>query len=131
MESGFKIPNESRKVAYLIEKGVSGDRLCDIIAKAQEARADGTQVLVARMNKNKKFQKEQLITEGYEEFEEFDNKNIKSSDFAKKLMGQLVFIYFLQKKGWLGVEKDADWGTGPKNFLRKIYDNCVDEGKNF
>ena len=63
--------------------------------------------------------------------EEFDNKNIKSSDFAKKLMGQLVFIYFLQKKGWLGVEKDADWGTGPKNFLRRIYENCVDEGKNF
>ena len=52
MESGFKIPNESRKVAYLIEKGVSGDRLCEIIAKAQAARADGTQVLVARMNKN-------------------------------------------------------------------------------
>ena len=54
--------------------------------------------------------------------EEFDNKNIKSSDFAKKLMGQLIFIYFLQKKGWLGVEKDQDWGTGPKNFLRKIFD---------
>ena len=79
MESGFKIPNESRKVAYLIEKGVSGDRLCDIIAKAQEARADGTQVLVARMNKNKKFQKEQLITEGYEEFEEFYKEELKGS----------------------------------------------------
>ena len=33
--------------------------------------------------------------------EEFDSKYIKSSDFAKKLMGQLVFMYFLQKKGWL------------------------------
>ena len=63
--------------------------------------------------------------------EEFDSKNIKSSDFAKKLMGQLVFIYFLQKKGWLGVEKDADWGTGPKNFLRKIFDECVKKGENF
>ena len=73
MESGFKIPNESAKVAYLIEKGVSGQRLCDIIAKAQETRADGTQVLVARMNKNKKFQKEQLTNEGYEEFKEFFN----------------------------------------------------------
>ena len=79
MESGFKIPNESRKVAYLIEKGVSGDRLCEIIAKAQAARADGTQVLVARMNKNKKFQKEQLTAEGYEEFEEFYKEALKGS----------------------------------------------------
>lgn len=79
MESGFKIPNESRKVAYLIEKGVSGERLCEIIAKAQAARADGTQVLVARMNKNKKFQKEQLTSEGYEEFEEFYREELKGS----------------------------------------------------
>ena len=48
-----------------------GERLCEIIAKAQEARRDGTQVLVVRMNKNKKFQKDQLTAEGYEEFEEF------------------------------------------------------------
>lgn len=63
--------------------------------------------------------------------EEFDSKYIRSSDFAKKLMGQLVFMYFLQKKGWLGVEKGKDWGTGPKDFLRKIFNNCVDEGRNF
>lgn len=77
LESGFKIPNESEKVAYLIEKGVSGDRLCEIIAKAQATRAEGKQVLVARMNKNKKFQKEQLISEGYENFEEFYKEDLK------------------------------------------------------
>lgn len=71
MESGFQIPNQSKKVAYLIEKGVSGQALCDVIAQAQEARKDGTQVLVARMNKNKKFQKEQLTAEGYTEFKDF------------------------------------------------------------
>ena len=71
MESGFKVPNQRKKVAYLIEKGVSGDALCDVIAKAQKAREDGTSVLVARMNKNKKFQKENLIKEGYDEFIEF------------------------------------------------------------
>ncbi|MEN4017783.1 MAG: TaqI-like C-terminal specificity domain-containing protein [Methanobacterium sp.] len=53
---------------------------------------------------------------------EFDEKNIITADFAKKLMGQIVFIYFLQKKGWLGVEMDQEWGTGPKNFLRTLYD---------
>ena len=63
--------------------------------------------------------------------EEFELKKIKSTDFAKKLMGQLVFIYFLQKKGWLGVEKDANWGTGPKNFLRLIFNKCIQDGDNF
>ena len=71
LESGFKVPSRNKKIAYLIEKGVEGQALCDVIAKAQEARKDGTQVLVARMNTNKKFQKEQLTAEGYEEFQEF------------------------------------------------------------
>lgn len=62
---------------------------------------------------------------------EFESKKIKSTDFAKKLMGQLVFIYFLQKKGWLGIEKNANWGTGPKNFLRLIFDKCIQEENNF
>ena len=77
LESGFQIPDQPGKIAYLIEKGVGGQQLCDIIAKAQAARADGTQVLVARMNKNKKFQKEQLISEGYETFEEFYKEAFK------------------------------------------------------
>ena len=71
MENGFQIPDQPKKTAYLIEKGVSGDRLCEVIAQAQEARKDGSQVLVARMNKNKKFQKEQLTKEGYTDFVEF------------------------------------------------------------
>ena len=77
MESGFKVPDQPGKIAYLIEKGVGGQTLCDIIAKAQEKRKDGTQVLVARMNKNKKFQKEQLTAQGYEEFEEFYKEELK------------------------------------------------------
>ena len=56
---------------------MGGKALCDIIARAQKAREDGTQVLVARMNKNKKFQKEQLAAEGYEEIEEFYREELK------------------------------------------------------
>lgn len=77
MEGGFKVPNQSKKTAYLIEKGISGDRLCEIIAQAQQERQDGTQVLVARMNKNKKFQKEQLTAQGYEEFRQFYKEELK------------------------------------------------------
>lgn len=78
MENGFKVPNQNKKVAYLIEKGVAGEALCNVIAEAQKARQDGTQVLVARMNKNKKFQKEQLTAEGYEEFREFYRESLKN-----------------------------------------------------
>ena len=77
MEQGFKIPEEYNKVAYLIEKGVKEDALCDVIAQAQEERKNGTQVLVTRMNKNKKFQKEQLKEQGYEEFKEFYKNPLK------------------------------------------------------
>jgi len=63
--------------------------------------------------------------------EEFNKKNIKSVDFTKKLLGQIVFLYFLQKKGWFGVERDANWGTGPKNFLRQIFDKKYSDYKNF
>ena len=77
MENGFPIPDGNKKVAYLIEKGVATEELCSIIAKAQEERAYGTQVLVARMNKNKKFQKEQLNAEGYMEFREFYKDPLK------------------------------------------------------
>lgn len=71
MEQGFQIPKQPKKTAYLIEKNYPSDRLCEVIEKAQKAREEGGQVLVVRMNKNKKFQKEKLAAEGYEEFEEF------------------------------------------------------------
>ncbi|MBP3544178.1 MAG: ATP phosphoribosyltransferase regulatory subunit, partial [Lachnospiraceae bacterium] len=71
MEKGFEVPNQNEKIAYLIEKGVGGEELCRVIKEAQEARANGRQVLVARMNKNKKFQKEQFMKDGYTEFKEF------------------------------------------------------------
>ena len=77
MESGFEVPSAPAKVAYLIEKGVGGDRLCEVIAKAQEERKEGRQVLVVRMNKNKKFQKEQLMNDGYQEFKEFYREALK------------------------------------------------------
>lgn len=73
LENGFEIPTQPKKKAYLIEKGYSSERLCEIMRQAQEERKAGLQVLVSRMNKNKKFQKEQLAKEGYEEIVEFFN----------------------------------------------------------
>jgi len=73
MESGFQIPERPKKVAYLVEKNYPTEKLVDVMAQAKKAREDGQQILVVRMNKNKKFQKEQLTKEGYEEFVEFFN----------------------------------------------------------
>ena len=77
LENGFKIPKAGKKVAYLMEKGMPSDMLCDVMKKANEERQAGNQVLVARMNKNKKFQKEQLMAQGYEEFREFYKEPLK------------------------------------------------------
>ena len=77
MDEGFKIPGEGEKVAFLIEKGIKGERLSEIIAKAQEERAAGKQVLVVRMNKNKKFQKQQLTEQGYEDIRDFYDKPLE------------------------------------------------------
>ncbi len=74
LENGFQIPTQPKKKAYLIEKGYSQEKLCEVMKQAQEERKAGQQVLVSRMNKNKKFQKEQLKNEGYEEIVEFFNR---------------------------------------------------------
>ena len=78
MESGFKVPKAGRKVAYLMEKGLPAERVSAVMKEAQEQRALGNQILVARMNKNKKFQKEQLTSQGYEEFKEFYKEELKN-----------------------------------------------------
>ena len=122
---------------------------------------------------------------------EANYRHFTSEQFAKKLMGQIVFLYFIQKKGWLGVEafptvmtekqyknaffargtksreivpkvyvpqadgtyrivfselqalsdedeeflagivKGKPWGSGPKDFMRRMFDGCVDAGKNY
>ncbi|MCR5763563.1 MAG: N-6 DNA methylase [Treponema sp.] len=42
-------------------------------------------------------------------------------DYVKKFMGRLVFLQFLQKKGWLGVDYNSSWGNGNKNFLLDLF----------
>ncbi len=43
------------------------------------------------------------------------------ANFSKKLLGQIVFLYFLQKKGWFGVGRDEEWGSGNKQFVRHLF----------
>lgn len=140
-------------------------------------------------------EKFQQLMESLDDNEDFvmeaSQHNFTSAQFAKKLMGQIVFLYFLQKKGWLGVKawpnqlnekeyknamyargkksrelipqlyflkddglyhisgkaleaisdddeellascvKGNPWGTGPQNFMRKLFELAVKKGANF
>jgi len=62
-----------------------------------------------------------------EKIKEREEKPIR--DYIKRLLGRLVFLQFLQKKGWLGVPADKRWGEGDTNFLQNLYNNATDEQK--
>lgn len=56
---------------------------------------------------------------------------IDNARFTKKLLGQIVFLYFLQKKGWLGVAQNERWGTGKKRFVQELFEQAQKEKVNF
>ena len=71
MDKGFKVPDTAERTAFLIEKGIGADRLTQIMKEAKELRESGRIVLVARMAKNRKFQKDNLEKAGYTSFRDF------------------------------------------------------------
>lgn len=77
MDAGFKIPDESKKIAFLYEKNIDANVLTSILKEASALREAGNIVLVSKMNKNKKFQKEGLEKQGYIEFKEFYREALK------------------------------------------------------
>ena len=71
LEKDYQIPKQGEKIAYLVEKNMPSDKMLKILQQANEKRANGEQINIAIMKKNKKFQKEQMEKEGYTVFEEF------------------------------------------------------------
>ncbi len=80
LDKDFEVPDTCDKKVFLIEKGASGERICEIMKEAADLRAKGVKVLVSQMNKNRKFQKEQLMKEGYasEDIRDFYNTEFKN-----------------------------------------------------
>lgn len=79
-----------------------------------------------------------LYVKLYEHFEKdsqvkaaIDKAGIDNTRFTKKLLGQIVFLYFLQKKGWLGVAQNERWGKGKKRFVQELNEQAQAEGVNF
>lgn len=76
------------------------------------------------------------LVDEFSENIEFQEKVVKEnrlevSDFVKKLMGQIVFLYFLQKKGWLGVKQGESWGTGDKKFMHNLFNKQYCDYENY
>ena len=70
LENGYECGNKKEKKAYLIEKNMPQEGILKVLAMAKEDRANGKQVLIVNMKKNKKFQKDQLVEEGYSDIKE-------------------------------------------------------------
>ena len=76
LENGYECGNKKEKKAYLIEKNMPQEGILKVLAMAKEDRANGKQVLIVNMKKNKKFQKDQLVSEGYEDIQEVYRDNL-------------------------------------------------------
>ena len=68
--------------------------------------------------------------------QDFNENNLDEINFSKKLLGQIVFIYFLQKKGWLGIIKNKNgdfksWGQGDKLFFKNLFNKKYTDYNNF
>jgi hypothetical protein len=74
---------------------------------------------------------DEIVKRDEEIRQEFQEKGINTVDFSKKLLGQIVFLYFLQKKGWFGVKEGQKWGSGSKHFLRELFEKKHCDYKNF
>ncbi len=67
LENGYEVPGKESKKAYLLEKKLPKEGVLRVLELAKADRAAGRQVLIVNMKKNKKFQKDQLKEDGYEE----------------------------------------------------------------
>ena len=60
-----------------------------------------------------------------QEFSQFSDAEKAVRDYVKKLMGRLVFIQFLQKKGWMGCSAGESWNDGDKEFVQNLFANTT------
>jgi len=129
-ENGELIKSETAPKRYTFLLGenescrTASDRLYELITKKKKGSvylADVTEAFsVERLNKD--------FFAGYKaQYSKFlkrlaDTK--QNRDYVKKLLGRLVFLQFLQKKGWMGVPASrSDWEGGDKNYLSHLIEH--------
>lgn len=129
-ENGELIKSETAPKRYTFLLGetepcrTASDRLYELITKKKKGSVYLTDVTeafsVERLNKD--------FFAGYKaQYSKFlkllaDTK--QNRDYVKKLLGRLVFLQFLQKKGWMGVPASRpDWEGGDKNYLSHLVEH--------
>lgn len=73
---------------------------------------------------------EQEVTEPNHQLKELfksSEPEREARDFCKRMMGRIVFLYFIQKKGWLAVPQSKNWGEGNMNYLYDLFKNSNNE----
>ena len=83
--------------------------------------------MVKVANKWEERQEGKECKEIMQQFARFANQEKAVRDYVKKLMGRLVFLQFLQKKGWLGVPVNEPWGNGDAEFIQHLFEQCKDK----
>lgn len=134
----IKIKTEPKRYTYVLGEGEStrtaSERFSIIAKKASQATLDDVKEAFSVEKLSKAFFDE--YKQHYDIFCDFmvskpsirqtifngDEKAIR--DFNKKLLGRIVFLYFIQKKGWLGVPTASKWGEGDFNFITKLFESC-------
>ena len=127
----IKIKTEPKRYTYLLGEGESirtaVERFERIVKKGSKATLDDVKEAFSVEKLSKTFFEEYkkhydifckyMVSQPgiYQTIFNGDEKAIR--DFNKKLLGRIVFLYFIQKKGWLGVPKNQSWGKGDFNFL--------------
>jgi hypothetical protein len=132
-----KIKTEPKRYTYVLGEGESTrtatERFTTIAVKGSNATLDDVKEAFSVEKLSKAFFDE--YKKHYDIFCDFmvskpsirqtifngDEKGIR--DFNKKLLGRIVFLYFIQKKGWLGVPSKSDWGKGDFDFLTNLFKN--------
>jgi len=129
---------DEKRFTYLLGEGektkTATDRLKKLVGKPLSLQ-DFFEVFSVEMLSKDFFREYKEI---YEEFvaeifkEEHNQALFKGNDkavrdFVKRMMGRIVFLYFIQKKGWLAVPKGKNWGEGNHNYLYHLYQETPKE----
>ena len=123
---------DEKRFTYLLGEGektkTATDRLKNLVGKPL-ALQDFFEVFSVEMLSKDFFREYKEIYEEFvaEIFHERHNQALFQGndkairDFVKRMMGRIVFLYFIQKKGWLAVPKGKNWGEGNHNYLYHLY----------
>ncbi|MCF8347951.1 MAG: DUF559 domain-containing protein [Bacteroidales bacterium] len=138
----IKVKTEPKRYTYILGEGEScrtaAERFAIIAKKGNKTTLDDVKEAFSVEKLSKSFFDE--YKKHYELFCDYmvSKPNIRQAifsgdekairDFNKKLLGRIVFLYFIQKKGWLGVPERSKWGQGDPNFLSNLFNNARNRG---